>query len=32
MLHKENATDERLRGSYYTPFELASYIVEWATI
>lgn len=32
MLLKENATDERLRGSYYTPKELADYIVDWATL
>lgn len=30
MLLKENATSERLRGSYYTPKELANYIVKWA--
>ncbi|MBU3209648.1 class I SAM-dependent methyltransferase [Clostridium algidicarnis] len=30
MLLKEDATDERLRGSYYTPVELANYIVKWA--
>ena len=30
MLLKEDATDKRLRGSYYTPIELANYIVNWA--
>lgn len=30
MLLRENATDEKLRGSYYTPKELADYIVGWA--
>lgn len=31
MLLKQDATDERLRGSYYTPIELAEYIVKWST-
>lgn len=30
MLLREDATEERLRGSYYTPKELANYIVKWA--
>lgn len=30
MLLREDATDERLRGSYYTPRKLADYIVKWA--
>lgn len=30
MLLKENATNERLMGSYYTPIELADYVTKWA--
>ncbi len=29
MRLKENATDEKLRGGYYTPERLASFIVDW---
>lgn len=30
MLLKEHATEERLNGRYYTPQNLANYIVDWA--
>ncbi|MED0827670.1 class I SAM-dependent methyltransferase [Bacillus pacificus] len=29
MLLKENATAEKLRGGYYTPYNLADFIVQW---
>lgn len=32
MLLRENATDERLRGSYYTPQNIARYIVRWVRV
>lgn len=31
MLLREHATEERLNGRYYTPQNLADYIVDWAT-
>lgn len=31
MLLREHATQERLNGRYYTPQDLANYIVDWAT-
>lgn len=30
MLLREHATEERLNGRYYTPENLANYIVDWA--
>lgn len=29
MLLRENATEEKLNGRYYTPIELADYVIEW---
>lgn len=29
MLLRENATEEKLNGRYYTQFELANYVTEW---
>ena len=31
MLLRENATEEKLAGRYFTPINLADYIVEWTT-